>query len=172
MDWIQTFTGHIFHPLDPVEGEIDVQDIAHSLSMLCRFNGHCLRFYSVAEHSVRVSMILPDPLRLWGLLHDAGEAYLTDLPRPVKGHVRGFREMEDRILERVAALYDLAWPMPEPVKAADDTLLATEARDLMAPHPADWGLGTAPLDEHITDPLGPEAAERLFLQTFDTYTGG
>ena len=172
MDWIQTFTGRRFHPLDPLDAELDVRDIAHSLSMLCRFNGHCLRYYSVAEHSVRVSRLLPDPLRLWGLLHDAGEAYLTDLPRPVKAHIPGFNVMEDRILERVAARFDLTWPMPEAVKAADNTLLATEARDLMAPPPEDWGLDVAPLDEHIIDPLGPGAAERLFMETFEAYTGG
>lgn len=171
MDWIQTFSGRLFHPLEPRNEDLDIRDIAHSLSMLCRFNGHCLRFYSVAEHSVRVSKILPGELRLWGLLHDAGEAYLTDLPRPVKGQVSGFREMEDRILERVADAFGLSWPMPGPVKAADDKLLATEARDLMAPHPADWGLGATPLDEVIADPLGPEAAERLFLETFETYIG-
>ncbi len=171
-DWIQTYTGRKFHPLDPAMTDFDLRDIAHSLSLLCRFNGHCLRFYSVAEHSVRVSRILPDDLKLWGLLHDAGEAYLTDLPRPVKGQMPGFRDMEDKILERVAQAYGLSWPMPGPVKAADNTLLATEARDLMAPHPADWGLGTEPLDEPITDPLGPDAAERLFLETYEIYTRG
>ena len=170
MDWIQTYTGRMVRPLTPSPEDFDIRDIAHSLSMLCRFNGHCLRFYSVAEHSVRVSRILPEPLRLWGLLHDAGEAYVTDLPRPVKGQLPQFRELEDRILEQVAQTFGLSWPMPEPVKAADNTLLATEARDLMAPAPADWHLGTAPLDARITVPLGPEAAERLFLQTFEAYT--
>ena len=100
-DWIQTYTGRKFHPLDPAMTDFDLRDIAHSLSLLCRFNGHCLRFYSVAEHSVRVSRILPDDLKLWGLLHDAGEAYLTDLPRPVKGQMPGFRDMEDKIVEYV-----------------------------------------------------------------------
>jgi len=172
MDWIQTYTGRKFHPLDPSEAEFDIRDIAHSLSLLCRFNGHCLRFYSVAEHSVRVARILPEEHRLWGLLHDAGEAYVTDLPRPVKKQMPIFRAFEDRILERVAQVFGLSWPMPALVKAADDTLLATEARDLMAPHPADWGLGTNPLDEQIIDPLGPEAAERLFLDTFDEHKRG
>ena len=170
MDWIQTYTGRRFYPLDPAAGDFDVRDIAHSLSMLCRFNGHCLRFYSVAEHSVRVSRLLDGELRLWGLLHDAGEAYLTDLPRPVKGLIPEFRGLEDRILEAAMRSFGLPWPMPAEVKLADDRLLATEARDLMGPPPADWGLTAAPLDERIIDPLGPDAAEQLFLETYDIYT--
>jgi len=171
MDWIQTFGGGTFHPVAPREEEVDLRDIAHSLSLLCRFNGHCLRFYSVAEHSVRVSRLLPPGLRLWGLLHDAGEAYLTDLPRPVKGQMPRFREIEDGILEVIARVFGLSWPMPPEVHAADNTMLATEARDLMAPHPADWGLGVAPLPARITSPLGPEDAERLFLETFREIIG-
>ena len=78
--WLQTYTGIQFWPLDPRPEEIDIQDIAHALSLLCRFNGHCQRFYSVAEHSVHVSTILAPEFGLWGLLHDAAEAYLSDIP--------------------------------------------------------------------------------------------
>ncbi|MBF0612521.1 MAG: hypothetical protein HQL55_15470, partial [Magnetococcales bacterium] len=78
-NWIQTFTGRQFWPLAPVLEHIHVQDIAHALSLLCRFNGHCQKFYSVAEHSLHVATILPPELAGWGLLHDASEAYLADL---------------------------------------------------------------------------------------------
>lgn len=166
MNWIQTYSGNKFHSLEPRPEEIKLVDIAHALSMLCRFNGHCLSFYSVAEHSVRVSRILPPEFALWGLLHDAGEAYLTDLPRPVKQRLPEFRVMEDRVLEQVAVRFGLVWPMPQKVKTADNRLLATEARDLMAPHPEDWGLGIAPLDERIV-PLLPSEAEELFLAEYD-----
>ena len=83
-DWIQTMSGVIFYPLDPRPEEIRIEDIAHALSHQCRFAGHCREFYSVAEHSVRVSRELPQEFMLWGLLHDASEAYLVDLPRPIK----------------------------------------------------------------------------------------
>jgi 5'-deoxynucleotidase YfbR-like HD superfamily hydrolase len=164
-DWIQTFSGRKFHSMAPRPEEVFIEDIAHSLSLLCRFNGHCKRYYSVADHSVRVSRILPAELRLWGLLHDAGEAYLTDLPRPVKKGLPQFSEIEDRVLEQVALRFGLSWPMPRAVKDADNLLLATEARDLMAPPAGDWKLGVDPLPERI-EPLGPEEAERLFLQEF------
>ncbi len=171
MDWIQTYSGRMFHSLNPVEEEVFVEDIAHSLSNLCRFNGHCLRYYSVAEHSVRVSRILPDEFKLWGLLHDAGEAYLTDLPRPVKQSLSAFNEMEDKVLAVVARRFGLVWPMPVPVKEADNILLATEARDLMAPPPRPWNLGVDPLPESI-DPMLPEAACRFFLDEYALLTGG
>jgi len=76
MSWIQTFTGRRFRPRNPAPDDFDIRDVAHALSLLCRFNGHCRVFYSVAEHSVRVSRICPPPAALWGLLHDLGEAYI------------------------------------------------------------------------------------------------
>jgi hypothetical protein len=169
MSWIQTFTGRKFYSVEPRAEDIDVRDIAHSLANLCRFNGHCLRYYSVAEHSVRVSRVLPSRLSLWGLLHDAGEAYLTDLPRPVKQFLPQFTELEDRVLFRVAERFGLSWPMPAEVKHADNVLLATEARDLMAPPPEPWNLGVEPLVERI-EPMLPPEAERWFLDEFERLT--
>ncbi len=169
MSWIQTYTGRKFYSVDPRAEDIDVRDIAHSLSNLCRFNGHCLRYYSVAEHSVRVARALPSELSLWGLLHDAGEAYLTDLPRPVKQFLPQFSELEDRVLCRVAERFGLSWPMPAAVKHADNVLLATEARDLMAPPPEAWNLGVEPLAEPI-EPMMPHEAERWFLEEFARLT--
>ncbi|MBN1945286.1 MAG: hypothetical protein JW797_06385 [Bradymonadales bacterium] len=170
MAWIQTYTGKQFYPLDPRPSDIDLVDIAHSLSLQCRFSGHCLQFYSVAEHSVRVSAILPANLALWGLLHDAAEAYLTDLPRPVKGRFPEFRVIEDRLLEVIARHYDLVWPMPAEVALADSRLLATEARDLMAVSPEPWGLGVEPLEGQI-QPWLPDRAETAFLARFREITG-
>ncbi|MFG0247924.1 MAG: phosphohydrolase, partial [Phycisphaeraceae bacterium JB051] len=80
MSWIQTYTGKAFYPLREDPGIIDIRDIAHALSLQCRFNGHCSDFYSVAQHSVHVSEVVPQAFALWGLLHDAAEAYMSDLP--------------------------------------------------------------------------------------------
>jgi hypothetical protein len=162
MSWIQTFTGKQFWPLEPRAEDVDVRDIAHSLSLQCRFNGHCRVFYSVAEHSVRVSRIVPPDLASWGLLHDAAEAYLSDLPRPVKDRLFGFRDIEERLLEVIARAFGLPWPMPAAVAEADDALLATEARDLMGLPPSSWKLSAAPLQERIV-PVSAESAELLFL---------
>ncbi|MDY0003541.1 MAG: phosphohydrolase [Polyangia bacterium] len=170
MSWIQTFTGKQFYPLAARVEDIDVRDIAHSLSLQSRFNGHCLRFYSVAEHSVRVSRVVPASDALWGLLHDAAEAYIGDLPRPVKANAPEFRGIEDRLLLVVAEAFGLPWPMPEAVRLADDRLLSTEARDLMAPHPASWNLREEPLQERI-EPIGWEAAEDAFLVRFEELGG-
>jgi len=165
LDWIQTYTGKAFRPLDPSPGSIDIRDIAHALSLLCRFNGHCLQYYSVAEHSVRVSQLVPAEHALWGLLHDAAEAYLSDLPRPVKRQVPEFVSFEDDLLRVIMRHFELPWPMPAAVKAADDTLLATEMRDLMAAAPQPWGLDTPPLPQRIV-PQGPAQAEQAFLKRY------
>src|SRR4051812_6540197 len=83
-DWMQTISGKAFFPLDPRPADVDIQDIAHALAFQCRFGGHVKEFYSVAEHSVRVSLICAHEDAKWGLLHDATEAYLSDIVRPVK----------------------------------------------------------------------------------------
>lgn len=166
MCWIQTFTGRAFHPLSPRVEEVDIRDIAHALSMNCRFNGHCAYFYSVAEHSVRVSHQVGQGDALWGLLHDAAEAYLTDLPRPAKRALPVFSELEDKLLAVVLEAFGLTMPMPESVALADTLLLATEARDLMAPPPRSWELGTEPLPE-IIRPWTPREAEARFLQRYE-----
>jgi len=82
--WIQTISGRKFPLAEPDPNQIDIEDIAHALSMLCRFNGHCTQFYSVAEHSMHVSHEISNDLALAGLLHDAAEAYLGDVPSPLK----------------------------------------------------------------------------------------
>jgi hypothetical protein len=162
--WIQTFTGKKFDPVEAGVELIDIRDIAHSLSMQCRFNGHCRSFYSVAEHCVRVSKILTGTNALWGLLHDAAEAYVSDLPRPVKARLPQFVEIEDRLLQKIIGHFHLPWPMPAEVCAADDQLLATEARDLMNDQLAPWTSQT-PLAETI-HPMTPHQAKQAFLDRF------
>lgn len=165
MDWIQTYTGRRFFPLAPRACDIDVRDIAHALSLNCRFNGHCRVFYSVAEHSVRVSRILPQEYAVWGLLHDAAEAYLTDLPRPVKKQMPRFSEVEDRLLAVIMEHFGQEPTMPPAVRHADEVLLATEGRDVMGPAPEPWLLEALPMEEKIV-PVSAERAEQMFLERF------
>ena len=98
--YIQTYTGRLVNPFDIKEGDISIEDIAHSLSMQCRFNGNTNKFYSVAEHSINVSLILssmPAKTQLLGLLHDATEAYLSDIPTPVKKYLPDYLSIEEKL---------------------------------------------------------------------------
>lgn len=172
-DWIQTFTLRRFWPLDPRAEDIVLDDIAHALSMMCRFTGHVHRFYSVAEHSVRVShrveALTGDPrVALWGLLHDAGEAYLVDVARPVKldPGMAFYRDAEATLMRVIAARFGLPEAEPPSVKQADNELLFTEKRDLFPAGGPAWGWSVDPLPEPI-DPWTPEAAEAAFLDRFD-----
>ncbi|AMV24559.1 hypothetical protein VT84_09200 [Gemmata sp. SH-PL17] len=190
-DWVQTFTGRKFWPLDPRPEDVDVRDIAHALSLLCRFTGHSRTFYSVAQHSVLASQIVPPESALAALLHDAAEAYMGDIARPWKRFLSiTFRDAdgdtfsstlkgaEDRLLDVLVvalggppASNEAAWG---PVAKADEILLVTEARDLMSPLTDGWhhvpANGFAILPELI-EPWAPERAEREFLQRFATLTG-
>jgi len=165
--WIQTFSGRRFHPMSPNPDSIVIQDIAHSLSMLCRFTGHCSKFYSVAQHSVLVSHICDFKDAFWGLMHDASEAYLTDIPSPLKrsGKFEEYINFEKVMMKAICKRFNMAEEEPESVKRADGILLCTEARDLMSPLHTDWVQKFEPLPFTI-DPLPPEEAEDLFLKRF------
>jgi len=138
MGWIQTYSGHVFEPMSPTVEQIDIVDIAHALSLTCRFNGHCSRFYSVAEHSIWVSRHVPLEHAKWGLLHDAGEAYVSDVARPIKPFITGFEEIETGIMRMVQEKFELRGAMPGPVHEADIRMLATERRQLMRPNERRW----------------------------------
>jgi hypothetical protein len=170
--WIQTFTGRAFWPLDPNPDHVCIQDIAHALAMKCRYTGHVKRFYSVAQHSVFASYIVPPVDALWGLMHDASEAYLPDVARPVKRNMPGFREIEDRVMAAVADRFCLPWPMPESIHHADLVLLATERRDLMAAPPYRW-ISTENIEPIAAtiEPLLPELAELEFLLRWKELNG-
>lgn len=165
--WIQTFTGVQFWPMDARPEEIVLLDIAHALSMLCRFNGHCRKFYSVAEHAVHVSRVVPPADARWGLMHDAAEAYLSDLPKPVKQELSEFRVWEERLLVVIAARFGLETPQPPvAVRQADMALLASEKRVLMGPEPAPWHGLPAPVAGLSIQCWSPEMAREAFLSRF------
>lgn len=176
--WIQTFTGRKFWPLAARIEDVDVHDIAHALALKCRFNGQCREFYSVGEHSVRVSRLLEAGgrrLAMSGLMHDAAEAYLPDLGGPIKkmfhiheaGRVETFDAAEDRLLAVIAEALNFQPVDYEAVREADWTLLVTEARDLLSPPPQDWGMKQTPLREKII-PWRWEKAEAAFLERFES----
>jgi hypothetical protein len=140
--------------------------------MQCRFSGHCNEFYSVAQHSVYVSYIADFEDALWGLLHDASEAYLIDVPRPLKrsGKFDSYLEYEKKVQKAVCNRFDLSWEEPKSVKKADAILLATETRDLMYPIREDWVQIEEPLPFKI-NPLPPVEAKKLFVKRFFELVG-
>lgn len=169
-DWMQTFTGRQFWPLDPDIEAIDIVDIAHSLSMQCRYAGHCRNFYSVAEHSVLMTRALSlqdesADVQLWALLHDATEAYLVDLPRPVKPFLQGYVEAEDALMRVIAQRFALSPDMPQAVKIADRRILADELHQNMSEPPEPWGGMLRPLGVQIRN-WSPAMAKASFLREF------
>jgi len=167
-NWIQTYSGLKMYPLDPSPEEICIEDIAHALSNICRFTGHCSQFYSVAQHSVYVSSRVSKENALWGLLHDASEAYLNDIAKPVK-HSNEFiqyRQAEKRLMVVIAKKFGLPIEQPDEVSEMDTILLVTEARDLGLFTP-EWGLSSVePLKVKI-QPQQPKQAKQSFLDWLD-----
>lgn len=167
-DCILTFSGIRFRPLDPRPDDIWIQDIAHALAHQSRFGGHCRRFYSIAQHSVHVSQRCQPADALWGLLHDASEAYLQDVCRPLKElpAFEAYRAAESRLQRCIVERFGLAPEQPASVTAADDWMLAIEMRDLMATS----GRYIAP-PAHIAitvrEPWSLEKGKREFLARLD-----
>lgn len=168
---IMTRSGRFVRFDVPDPDTIDIGDIAHGLSHLCRFAGQTRVFYSVAEHSVYVANLCPPEHMLWGLLHDAAEAYVVDVPKPLKRMVPEYREIERKVMAAVCRKFGLPVEEPACVKRADLIMLATEGRDLCAPGWEQWGLQMAPLPERLVQPLHPDLARTLFLEKFRSLAG-
>lgn len=178
-DWIQTFSGKKFWPLDPRPEDVALADIAHALAMTCRFGGHTRSFYSVAQHCGIVSALVgdsPERLCLPALLHDAAEAYLVDMPRPIKRQpeLAALKKIEARIEVAIAERFgfDPAALHHPDIKKADLVALATEARDLMGvtPNPGEaWGI--EPPAPFKIRPMDPDSAKTEFLAAFYAYGG-
>lgn len=173
---ILTHTGRYVSPVDLKHDDVAIEDIAHALSNQCRFSGHVRRFYSVAEHSLHVAeLCVSTPFELWALLHDASEAYLVDLPRPLKYHGQfgeAYRAIEADVQRTILQAFGIRMlAMPKPVHRADIVMLATERRDLM-PQVGEWALleGVEPTRLRVVSPMQPAEAERAFLLTFERLT--
>jgi len=146
--YFTTFSGHKFNPFDPdVWNLIDIKDIAHAQSNICRFGGHVRQNYSLAQHSVLVSYMCNPEDALDGLLHDSSEAYIADIVRPVKETklFESYRWLESKLEQDVAKKFGTRYPMPASVKAADMEVVVWEALNLFKPVP-EWVSGY--LDKH------------------------
>lgn len=154
---IRTNSGIYFNILEPTLDMIDINDIAHALSHQCRFGGHIQKFYSVAQHCVMAATYVPPPLKRATLLHDASEAYLLDIPKPIKPHLNNYEELEDKLMRLIAEKFKFQYPLTDEVKSIDKQMLEMEWRFLMLqePHPDTF------------DYWKPKLAKKEFLAMFN-----
>lgn len=168
---IQTYSGAEFDIWESGPESINVEDIAHSLSLQCRYNGHIRMFYSVAEHSLILSgWILAQTgdrqLALEALLHDASEAYLCDIPRPFKVHLKEYKLLEERVEKMIATKFALVYPWSPMIKDADTRILLDEQKTLMlVQRPWPSSTGCKPLGVRIRG-LNPSEAKQAFLDAY------
>jgi len=163
--WIQTYTGGKIYPLDARADEIDISDIAHSLSMQCRYNGHCETFYSVAEHCVLLSRLVDPENAFAALMHDASEAYLTDIPRPIKPGLLNYKEIENKLMNVIALKYGFTWPPPLQVTEYDMRILNDEREQNMWKSIHEWDDYGEKLGVELKF-WSPEKAEQKFINAF------
>ncbi len=181
-EWFQTFTGKRFYVTDPDPDDVDIRDIAHALSMICRFGGHTREFYSVAQHSVLCSWIVEDwarekgkddaYLRLCTLLHDASEAYLGDVVRPLKMGLLDYCDLESKMMRVIYSGLGIEYPTEAEykiIKKVDDIMLVSERRDLINHKNISWGnnlSGVTPVESKIL-PWSFDIAESVFLNEYN-----
>lgn len=157
MTWIVTYSGGAFDLIDPQPETVHPVEVAHALSLICRFTGHVRQHYSVAQHCVVVSQLVPPEDALAGLLHDAAEAYVGDVSKPLKMLLPQYQTVEERVWGAVAARFKISTTLPASVKRADITALLWEGRDLLAGSTDAW------VDGHLggavpSEPLVPWSA--------------
>jgi len=168
---IQTFSGRMLDVFDPNPDDLTIEDIAHALAHTCRYSGHCLTFYSVAEHSILVSRMASPKNRLSALMHDASEAYLTDIPRPFKHKLVGYKELEHSLMKAIARKFEFDYPLPAEVTTLDRAIVRDERIQNMRSvdlSPRDWGDTIPGLGVELNY-WKPDLAEGIFLGLFQSY---
>ena len=166
--WIQTYTGKKFYPQNPVFDSICIEDIAHSLSQQCRFTGHTVCHYSVAQHCVLVSYFCNPENALQGLLHDASEAYLVDVASPIKRlpEMAGYRALEKKVQNAIYRKFELPEEEFKDVKRADLIMLSIESQSFILPLHPDWKMRTV-IPTLKMEALPSLEAKELFLKRFN-----
>lgn len=128
---IRTFTGIYMNVFEPTLEMICIEDIAHALSNQCRFGGHLPEFYSVAQHSFLCANLVEDEYKMQALLHDASEAYILDMPSPIKRQLENYKLIEDKLMSLIAKKFGFKYPLESQVKLVDDEMLKLEWNQLM-----------------------------------------
>jgi hypothetical protein len=176
--WLQSYGGKVINPHKVDYRNVEMEDVAHALSMKCRFSGHCDTFYSVAEHTVRGSHLVPKEQALAFLLHEVDEVFSPDIPAPIKHLVRvdgvswdDWVWRQELAILRALGLPHLDVHTPE-IKKTDLQMLAWEQRDLMGPPPKDWQLPEKPPTSKIIHPWSPAYAEFRWIDCYNALRYG
>ncbi|WP_426817642.1 HD family hydrolase [Winslowiella sp. 2C04] len=173
MSWSNTLSGKHFNFLNVTPESICIDDIAAALSNICRFTGHLQEFYSVAQHSVHVSYLVPDEFAMEALLHDAAEAYCNDIATPLKALLPDYQKVGKRVELVIRSHFSLPPRMSTPVKYADLIMLATERRDFDMDDGTPWPiLEGIPCADFSICPQNPRQARVRFLRRFNDLKGG
>lgn len=168
--WMQTYSGGKYWPADPRPEDIKIRDIAHALSLICRYTGHGDRFYSVAEHSYHMSTSVPKEIALQALLHDATEAYLGDISRPLKYSLPDYKAIEELNWKAVAQKFGLPIELDPMIKDYDIRICLDERKALgMERGSLDWAITGKPLYVNIGF-WEPHMAEGAFITRFRDLT--
>ena len=155
---IRTFSGNYLNVFMPDPDKILIEDIAHALSHQCRFSGHLKEFYSVAQHSIMCSTFVSLENKFAALMHDASEAYLVDIPSPIKHNLDHYREVEHKLMKIIADKFGFIYPLNEEIKKVDREMLELEWEELMINE----------IKSEIIIPLSHKEAKLDFLQHFET----
>ena len=159
-DCIRTYTGIYMNVFEPTLRMICIEDIAHALSHQCRFGGHLPKFYSVAQHSWLCESLIEPEQKLSALLHDASEAYLLDIPRPIKQRLSNYKQIEDGLMRLIAEKFQFEYPLNKRVKEIDEQVLQIEWDNLMLQNKT---------IENFTS-FSAELAKTRFLESFSRLT--
>lgn len=172
--YVQAHSGVNFYFLEPKADQILIEDIAHALSMQCRFAGHIRKFYSVAEHSINVARLVPNEMKLQALLHDASEAYLTDIPSPIKVLLPDYMKIEDVVQRAICEKYNVGYPFEPEVKEADKACLIAEARNMLPITEYHWTknpdyYSIYELADKYVVGYTPDIVAKVFMMRFNEY---
>ena len=163
--WFCTFTGRKFHAFDPQPEDISLQDIAHALALVNRYNGMTVFPMSVGYHSLLVAQHAKPEYQLEGLLHDASEAYIMDVPRPWKPFFTNYSVCEDLLMQVIADKFNFKYPLPEQIHVIDNKLLHTEAIQLLPGN--DWADGKLAYKDMILQEKNWREIEATFIHVFN-----
>lgn len=168
--FIRTFTGKMFSPRRMEEHNYDIRDIAHALSLTCRYNGHCKAFYSVAEHSCKIHDFVSSKAKYYGLMHDASEAYLSDIPKPIKILLPDYEEMETRLSNVITKSFLVPYDdnIYREVKNADKRIVFNEMLKVFPDASRETEMIGAALSGVEIECWDPRRAELEFLDRFKT----
>ncbi len=135
---IRTFSGEYVDVLNPNPDFINITDISRSLSKQCRFGGHTQLFYSVAQHCLECSYLVKPEHQLAALLHDASEAYLMDIPSPIKHRLTNYKKIEDNLMRTIALKFGFTYPLSDQVKNIDKEMLEQEWSNIVIKFNPEW----------------------------------